>query len=250
MMLRTIAGQLAPPGGPRAVDGPPPPVASSFASSFGGLVVGALTGVAAGWALAQQRQREQGSISEAILGAVAPPAATPDSISEGATAAAAAPGDPDAVATVDDLRGLLPIRGSNGAGIEDAPKVLTQLDAQMTTFIEQSPFLQLGTADGDGMPYVSPKGDHNGFVMVLNSKTLIIPDRPGNNILMGLQVKGLNASHSLWREILPTIYTSRSYTYTVYLNILHIGSYRYCYILLTIPAAAEHPRQPALWHLL
>ena len=46
----------------------------------------------------------------------------------------------------------------------DAAKVLDHLDEQMTAFVEQSPFLQLGTADSDGLPFVSPKGDHDGFV--------------------------------------------------------------------------------------
>ena len=45
----------------------------------------------------------------------------------------------------------------------------------------------LGTADAAGLPYVSPKGDHNGFVMVLSPTTIVVPDRPGNSILMGLQ---------------------------------------------------------------
>jgi predicted pyridoxine 5'-phosphate oxidase superfamily flavin-nucleotide-binding protein len=64
---------------------------------------------------------------------------------------------------------------------------LDHLDPQMIGFVERCPFLQLGTADAAGLPFVSPKGDHDGFVMVLNPQTIIIPDRPGNSILMGLQ---------------------------------------------------------------
>ena len=48
--------------------------------------------------------------------------------------------------------------------------------------IENSPFMVLGTV-GD----VSPKGDHPGFVKVLNGKTLGIPDRKGNNRLDSLK---------------------------------------------------------------
>jgi PPOX class probable FMN-dependent enzyme len=101
--------------------------------------------------------------------------------------AEAATTDPNVVTTRDQLREVLPVRGSNGQGVEDAPKVLRHLDDQMTGFIGRSPFLQLGTADREGLPYVSPKGDHPGFVMVLDPQTIVIPDRPGNNILMGLQ---------------------------------------------------------------
>lgn len=93
---------------------------------------------------------------------------------------------PHVVTTEAELRALLPVR-TGGSGIADAPKVLDHLDEQMTGFIERSPFLQLGTADAEGLPFVSPKGDHAGFCMILNEKTLIIPDRPGNSILMGLQ---------------------------------------------------------------
>jgi PPOX class probable FMN-dependent enzyme len=167
-MLRIIASHLlAPPPPRRAANSKPPSTAGIHCAggAVAGIAVGALAGAAAGWALARQRQQQ----------------GTP------ATTTPPAGDDPNAVTTVSELRDVLPVRGSNGSGIEDAPKVLMQLDEQMTRYIEQSPFLQLGTSDSSGLPYVSPKGDHNGFVMVLDSKTLIIPDRPGNNILMGLQ---------------------------------------------------------------
>ena len=41
------------------------------------------------------------------------------------------------------------------------------LDAQMVTFVRASPFVQLATADADGLPFVSPKGDDPGFVVVV-----------------------------------------------------------------------------------
>lgn len=96
------------------------------------------------------------------------------------------PPRPHAVSTEAELRALLPVR-NGGSGVSDAPKVLDHLDEQMTGFIDRSPFLQLGTADAEGLPFVSPKGDSAGFCMILDRKTLIIPDRPGNSILMGLQ---------------------------------------------------------------
>ena len=130
----------------------------------------ALGGAAVAWAATTFRNRRRGEQAEAQ-----------------ATQPTTAPADPNIVATREQLREILPVRGSNGQGIEDAPKVLRHLDEQMTGFIGRSPFLQLGTADSGGLPYVSPKGDHPGFVLVVDPQTPVIPDRPGNNILMGLQ---------------------------------------------------------------
>lgn len=59
-------------------------------------------------------------------------------------------------------------------------KQLSELDAHMTSFIAESPFLVLGTYGRDGSCDVSPRGDASGLAKVLDSKTLIIPDRRGN----------------------------------------------------------------------
>jgi PPOX class probable FMN-dependent enzyme len=48
-------------------------------------------------------------------------------------------------------------------------------------FIARSPFLVLSTADADGWPDASPRGDAPGFVSVEDPHTLLVPDRPGNN---------------------------------------------------------------------
>lgn len=55
------------------------------------------------------------------------------------------------------------------------------MDHYHRRFIELSPFLCLATSDAAGQPYVSPKGDAPGFVSCLDERTLLIPDRPGNN---------------------------------------------------------------------
>lgn len=60
-----------------------------------------------------------------------------------------------------------------------------QLDKHHRRFIEHSPFLCIASAGADGQPAVSPKGDAPGFVKVLDDKTLLIPDRPGNNKVEG-----------------------------------------------------------------
>ena len=57
----------------------------------------------------------------------------------------------------------------------------TFLDEHHQNFIRNSPFVCLASAAMDGQPNVSPKGDAPGFVHILDSKTLVIPDRPGNN---------------------------------------------------------------------
>jgi PPOX class probable FMN-dependent enzyme len=65
-------------------------------------------------------------------------------------------------------------------------KCVDRLDKHCRDFIALSPFLVLGTADGQGHADVSPRGDPPGFVKVLDDKTLLIPDRPGNNLLDSL----------------------------------------------------------------
>jgi uncharacterized protein len=66
-------------------------------------------------------------------------------------------------------------------------KLLTALDETASDFIRHSPFLVLGTADGEGNLDVSPKGDAPGFVEVEDPTTLLIPDRPGNKLIFSLQ---------------------------------------------------------------
>lgn len=65
-------------------------------------------------------------------------------------------------------------------------KSLTRLERHSRSFIERAPFLCLGTQAGDGTADVSPRGDAPGFVQVLDDRTLLIPDRPGNNRLDSL----------------------------------------------------------------
>jgi PPOX class probable FMN-dependent enzyme len=61
-----------------------------------------------------------------------------------------------------------------------AEKVIDHLDDVCRTFIEKSPFIVVASADGRSAPDISPKGDPQGFVRVLDEKHLAIPDRPGN----------------------------------------------------------------------
>jgi uncharacterized protein len=66
-------------------------------------------------------------------------------------------------------------------------KELDHVDALGRRFIAASPFLVLATGGKGGLD-CSPKGDRPGFVQVENDgRTLLIPDRRGNNRLDGLK---------------------------------------------------------------
>lgn len=59
-------------------------------------------------------------------------------------------------------------------------KTLDHIDENSQQFIEQSPFIIISSADKNGNMDSSPKGDPQGFVKLLDSRTLVIPDRLGN----------------------------------------------------------------------
>jgi PPOX class probable FMN-dependent enzyme len=88
----------------------------------------------------------------------------------------------DVVTTPDELRALV------GEPSDLAlKKQVDRLDEQCREFIARSPFLLIATADGAGRCDVSPKGDPAGFVLVLDDRHLVIPDRPGNRRLDGMR---------------------------------------------------------------
>ena len=61
-------------------------------------------------------------------------------------------------------------------------KIADRLNLLTRQFIERSPFVCVATASPDGGLDVSPRGDPPGFVRVLDERTLLLPDRPGNRI--------------------------------------------------------------------
>ena len=61
------------------------------------------------------------------------------------------------------------------------------VDAHARAFIALSPLLLMATAGPEGRCDVSPKGDAPGFVLVLDERRLVIPDRPGNKRLDGMR---------------------------------------------------------------
>jgi PPOX class probable FMN-dependent enzyme len=77
-------------------------------------------------------------------------------------------------------------------GLYDAPsepvrlKQIDRLDEHCRAFIAASPFLILATCGSSGADG-SPRGDRPGFVEVADDKTLLLPDRRGNNRIDSLR---------------------------------------------------------------
>jgi PPOX class probable FMN-dependent enzyme len=61
-------------------------------------------------------------------------------------------------------------------------KISDRLNELTRQFIERSPFVCVATKMPDGGIDVSPRGDPPAFVRILDDRTLLIPDRPGNRI--------------------------------------------------------------------
>jgi PPOX class probable FMN-dependent enzyme len=76
------------------------------------------------------------------------------------------------VAALERLYGL-----PAGASVE---KEVSHIHPHYRRMIEVSPFVVLATSGPDGLD-TSPRGDPAGFVVVEDEKTLLIPDRRGNN---------------------------------------------------------------------
>ena len=65
-------------------------------------------------------------------------------------------------------------------------KQIDHLDEHCRAFIAASPFLVLATCGPSGLD-CSPRGDPPGFVEVQDDKTLLLPDRRGNNRIDSLR---------------------------------------------------------------
>ncbi len=86
------------------------------------------------------------------------------------------------IATLEQLEALYSDRPSG-------PAVLKEIDHVSTGYaalIAASPFCVIATSGPDGLD-VSPRGDPAGFVRVLDSRTLALPDRRGNNRIDSLR---------------------------------------------------------------
>ncbi len=82
------------------------------------------------------------------------------------------------MSTIETLDQLAAIYGTPGDAsiVKEVPRVTDAYRA----YIEASPFVALATSGPEGLD-CSPRGDLPGFVRVQDEKTLLIPDRAGNN---------------------------------------------------------------------
>jgi PPOX class probable FMN-dependent enzyme len=77
-------------------------------------------------------------------------------------------------------------------GLYDAPsdvstaKEIDYISDHYRAFIEAAPFFALATGGPEGLD-CSPRGDAPGFVRVADAKTLMVPDRRGNNRIDSLR---------------------------------------------------------------
>jgi uncharacterized protein len=81
---------------------------------------------------------------------------------------------------IEDEAGLREILGTPSEVV--VSKISDRLNGLTRQFIERSPFMCVATAQPTGGLDVSPRGDPAGFVRILDERTLLIPDRPGNRI--------------------------------------------------------------------
>jgi hypothetical protein len=84
---------------------------------------------------------------------------------------------PRTITTEDELRAII------GSPVEVVvSKISDRLNGLTRQFIERSPFVCVATKMPGGGIDVSPRGDPPAFVRILDDRTLLIPDRPGNKI--------------------------------------------------------------------
>jgi hypothetical protein len=91
------------------------------------------------------------------------------------------PGNGNFVTTTDQLLGLY-----EAPSDVSVAKEIDHVSDHYRAFIEAAPFFALATGGPDGLD-CSPRGDAPGFVRVADPKTLMVPDRRGNNRIDSLR---------------------------------------------------------------
>ncbi len=66
-------------------------------------------------------------------------------------------------------------------------KIADRFNDLTRQFVDRSPFVLLATSAPDGSCDVSPRGDPPGFVRVLDERTVLLPERPGNRLADSLR---------------------------------------------------------------
>jgi PPOX class probable FMN-dependent enzyme len=79
------------------------------------------------------------------------------------------------IATIEQLEAIYGFPGETST-----VKVADRITPSCRTLIEKSPFAALATSGPEGLD-CSPRGDLPGFVCIHDEKTLMMPDRRGNN---------------------------------------------------------------------
>src|ERR1700758_4743296 len=86
------------------------------------------------------------------------------------------------ITTTEQLEAVFPERPVGAA----LTKEIDHISAAYRALIEAAPFFALATNGPDGLD-CSPRGDPAGFVRVADERTLLIPDRRGNNRIDSLR---------------------------------------------------------------
>lgn len=82
---------------------------------------------------------------------------------------------------------LAALQALYGTPLETATvKEVPRITPEYRRMIEASPFVVLATSGPEGLD-CSPRGDHPGFVRVVDERTLLLPDRRGNNRIDSLR---------------------------------------------------------------
>ncbi|MCC6779724.1 MAG: pyridoxamine 5'-phosphate oxidase family protein, partial [Hyphomicrobiales bacterium] len=82
----------------------------------------------------------------------------------------------DVITTSEHLEAVFPEPPLSNALVKE----IDHVNAAYKALIEAAPFFALATTGPEGLD-CSPRGDPAGFVHVADGKTLLIPDRRGNN---------------------------------------------------------------------
>src|SRR6201986_3268282 len=85
------------------------------------------------------------------------------------------------IATIEELEAIY-----GEPGEASTVKVADRIKPAHPVLIEKSPFAALATAGPEGLD-CSPRGDLSGFVRIHDDKTLMMPDRRGNNRIDSLR---------------------------------------------------------------
>src|SRR6267154_43281 len=88
---------------------------------------------------------------------------------------------PDTLTTIAELEALYG-RPAEAATVKEVARITPHYRA----YIEAAPFCALATSGPEGLD-CSPRGDKPGFVRVHGEKTLMLPDRRGNNRIDSLR---------------------------------------------------------------